>query len=133
MALEADVSEVITNTLTTYQPGGAFKEKLGERLEKEMQNFAGPMEQLLQKLSQKKRKFKVSLGGFIKLCVKIKVKYVLGMYLNGKKEGEKRGWRDGSVGKSTDCSSKGPEFKSQQPHGGSQPSVMRSDALFCCV
>jgi hypothetical protein len=22
-----------------------------------------------------------------------------------------------------DCSSKGPEFKSQQPHGGSQPSV----------
>jgi hypothetical protein len=40
------------------------------------------------------------------------------------------GWRDGSVGKSTDCSSKDPEFKSQQPHDGSQPSVMRSDALF---
>jgi hypothetical protein len=39
-------------------------------------------------------------------------------------------WRDGSVVKSTDCSSKGPEFKSQQPHGGQQPSVMRSDALF---
>jgi hypothetical protein len=35
--------------------------------------------------------------------------------------------------KSTDCSSKGPEFKSQQPHGGSQPSVMRSDALFWSV
>jgi hypothetical protein len=34
----------------------------------------------------------------------------------------------------TDCSSKGPEFKSQQPHGGSQPSIMRSDnALFWCV
>jgi hypothetical protein len=32
-----------------------------------------------------------------------------------------------------DCSSKGPEFKSQQPHGGSQPSVKRSDALFWCV
>jgi hypothetical protein len=32
-----------------------------------------------------------------------------------------------------DCSSRGPEFKSQQPHGGSQPSVMRSDALFWCV
>jgi hypothetical protein len=29
-----------------------------------------------------------------------------------------------------DCSSEGPEFKSQQPHGGSQPSVMRSDSLF---
>jgi hypothetical protein len=26
-----------------------------------------------------------------------------------------------------DCSSEGPEFKSQQPRGGSQPSVMRSD------
>jgi hypothetical protein len=24
---------------------------------------------------------------------------------------------------------KSPEFKSQQPHGGSQPSVMRSDIL----
>jgi hypothetical protein len=24
-----------------------------------------------------------------------------------------------------DCSSEGPEFKSQQPHGGSQPSVTR--------
>jgi hypothetical protein len=28
------------------------------------------------------------------------------------------------------CSSEGPKFKSQQPHGGSQPSVMRSDSLF---
>jgi hypothetical protein len=26
-----------------------------------------------------------------------------------------------------DCSSEGPEFKSQQPHGGSQPSITRSD------
>jgi hypothetical protein len=32
-----------------------------------------------------------------------------------------------------DCSSEGPEFKSQQPHGGSQPSVMRSDFLFWSV
>jgi len=40
------------------------------------------------------------------------------------------GWRDGSVVKSTDCSSRGHEFNSQQPHGGSQPSVMRSGALF---
>jgi hypothetical protein len=32
-----------------------------------------------------------------------------------------------------DCSSKGSEFKSQQPHGGSQPSIRRSDALFWCV
>ena len=43
------------------------------------------------------------------------------------------GWRDGSVVKSTDCSSSGPEFNSQQPHGGSQSSVMGSDALFWCV
>ena len=43
------------------------------------------------------------------------------------------GWRDGSVVKSTDCSSEGPEFKSQQPHGGSKPSVMRSDSFFWSV
>jgi hypothetical protein len=39
-------------------------------------------------------------------------------------------WRDDSVVETTDCSSRGPEFNSQQPHGGSQPSVMGSDALF---
>jgi hypothetical protein len=44
-----------------------------------------------------------------------------------------RSWRDGSVVKSTDCSSRGLEFNSQQLHGGSQSSVMGSDALFCCV
>jgi hypothetical protein len=33
----------------------------------------------------------------------------------------------------TDRSSEGPEFKSQQPHGGSQPPIMRSDTLFWCV
>jgi hypothetical protein len=45
----------------------------------------------------------------------------------------KMGLEDGSAVKSTDysdCSSGGPEFKSQQPHGGLQPSVMRLDALF---
>ena len=40
-------------------------------------------------------------------------------------------WRDGSAVKSTDCSSRGPEFNSQQSHGGSQPSVMGCDALVC--
>ena len=29
--------------------------------------------------------------------------------------------------KSTDYSTRGPEFNSQQPHGASQPSVMGSD------
>jgi hypothetical protein len=32
-----------------------------------------------------------------------------------------------------DCSSKGPEFKSQQPHGGSQPPITRSNSLFWSV
>jgi hypothetical protein len=35
-----------------------------------------------------------------------------------------RGWRGGSVVKNTDCSSRSPEFNSQQPHGTSQPSAM---------
>jgi hypothetical protein len=30
-------------------------------------------------------------------------------------------WRESSMVKSMDCSSEGPEFKSQQPYGGSQP------------
>jgi hypothetical protein len=40
---------------------------------------------------------------------------------------------DGSAVRSTDCSSRGPEFNSQQPQGGLQPSVMGYDALFWCV
>jgi hypothetical protein len=40
------------------------------------------------------------------------------------------GWRDGSEAKRNDCSPEGPEFKSQQTHGGSQPSKMRSEASF---
>jgi hypothetical protein len=36
----------------------------------------------------------------------------------------------GSAVKSTDYSSKGTKFKSQKPHDGSQPSIMRSDAVF---
>jgi hypothetical protein len=46
---------------------------------------------------------------------------------------DKLRWRDGSVVMNTDCSSRGPEFNSKQPHGGSQPSVMGSEALFWCV
>jgi hypothetical protein len=42
-------------------------------------------------------------------------------------------WSDGSAVKSTDCPSRGLEFNSQQPQGGSQPSVMGSDALFWSV
>ena len=36
------------------------------------------------------------------------------------KEYTGRGWRDGSVVKSTDCPSRGPGFNSQHPHGSSQ-------------
>jgi hypothetical protein len=42
-------------------------------------------------------------------------------------------WRNGSAVKSIDCSSRGPEFNSQQPHGGSQPSVMGSYVYLWCV
>jgi hypothetical protein len=53
-----------------------------------------------------------------------------GKSLKVKTRRSKQGWRAGSAVKSTDCSSEGPEFKSQQPHGGSQPSVMTSDPLY---
>ena len=33
----------------------------------------------------------------------------------------------------TECSSGGLEFNSQQTHGGAQPPVKESDALFWCV
>jgi hypothetical protein len=46
---------------------------------------------------------------------------------------KKKSRRDGSEVKSTDCSSRGHEFNSQQPHGDSQPPVMGSDALFWCI
>jgi hypothetical protein len=51
----------------------------------------------------------------------------------GEQNTESLGWRDGSAFKSTECSSEGPEFKSQQPHGVSQPSIMSSDAFFWCI
>ena len=40
------------------------------------------------------------------------------------------GWRDGSEVKNTSCSIRGPESNSQQPHGGSQLSIMGFSALF---
>jgi hypothetical protein len=41
--------------------------------------------------------------------------------------------RAGEMVKSTDYSSEGPEFRSQQPHGGSQLSILRPDAPSWCV
>jgi hypothetical protein len=50
------------------------------------------------------------------------------MFIQKQKQG---GWLDGSEAKSTDSSpSEDSEFKFQQPHGSSQPPIMRSDALF---
>jgi hypothetical protein len=45
------------------------------------------------------------------------------------------GWRHGSAVKSTGCSSRGTEFKSQQSHGVLTITeiIMRSDDLFLCV
>jgi hypothetical protein len=43
---------------------------------------------------------------------------------------KKWGWRDDSGVKSTGCSSRGSEFNSQQPHGCSEPSIVKSWALF---
>jgi hypothetical protein len=43
------------------------------------------------------------------------------------------GWKDDSAVKSTDYSSRGPEFNFQQPHDGSRPSVIgiRCPFLVC--
>jgi hypothetical protein len=52
---------------------------------------------------------------------------------NPKKKKEKGAGEMAQWVRAPDWFSEGPEFKSQQPHGGSQPPVMRSDALFWCV
>jgi hypothetical protein len=49
-------------------------------------------------------------------------------YENWHRAGEMAQWV-----RAPDCSSEGLKFGSQQPHGGSQPSVTRSDALFWSV
>jgi hypothetical protein len=53
---------------------------------------------------------------------------VVSKFLIKKGAGEMAQWV-----RAPNCSSEGPEFKSQQPHGGSQPSVTRSDSLFWSV
>jgi len=51
----------------------------------------------------------------------------------GRKKHSLWGCRDVSGAKSTDCSSRHPEFNAQQPHDDSQPSVMGYNALFWWV
>jgi hypothetical protein len=63
-------------------------------------------------------------GKVMGLADKLEKSVVAHMYENVR-AGEMAQWV-----RAPDCSSEGPEFKSQQPHGGSQPSVTRSDPLF---
>ena len=81
--------------------------------------------------NQNEVKQKISLDELLEYKWQTSLCYIL-KYL-ARNENDLLGWRDGSVVKSTDCSSEGPEFKSQQPHGGSQLSVTGSDALFWSV
>jgi hypothetical protein len=76
------------------------------------------------------------------MCVKESSQWSVSLHLGDplspvskhiRQESPSEGWRDGSAVKSTGCSSSGPEFNSQQPHGGSQPSVMGSHATCWCV
>jgi hypothetical protein len=53
---------------------------------------------------------------------------IIGILKKRKGAGEMAQWV-----RAPDCSSEGLKFKSQQPHGGSQPSVTRSDSLFWSV
>ena len=59
-----------------------------------------------------------------------KVKGQPGLHRENVLKKESKDWRDDSAVKIIDCSSIGPEFNSQEAHGGSQPCVMGSGALF---
>ena len=50
-------------------------------------------------------------------------------YYSQNKRKKKAQWLGALIG----CSSRGPEFNSQKLHGGSQPSIVGSDALFWCT
>jgi hypothetical protein len=63
--------------------------------------------------------FQASQGYIVRPCLLIRKK---------KGAGEMAQWV-----RVPDCSPEGQEFKSQQPHGGSQPSLTRSDSLFWSV
>ena len=64
--------------------------------------------------------------------IKVILCYVRPIFKRRKKK-KRGGWRDGSEVKSTSCPSRGHEFNSQHPCGDTQPSVMRSGALFWCA
>jgi hypothetical protein len=76
---------------------------------------------------------KLTLRDSLKYCSWSKYTYTLQLNLLNNDDSTKHksiktwGRRDGLAVKSTDCSSSGPEFNSQQPHGGFQPFVMGSN------
>jgi hypothetical protein len=59
-----------------------------------------------------------------------KVKGQPGLHRENVLKKESKDWRDDSAVKSIECTSLGPEFNSLEPHGGSQPCVKGSGALF---
>jgi hypothetical protein len=77
-------------------------------------------------------------GGHIKYMEHLHIYYRLGPWKLGElylkwKLSKMSGAGTRETMAQSDCSSEGPEFKSQKAHGGSQPSVMRLDNLFWCV
>jgi hypothetical protein len=85
--------EIIINEQKTSKKKEREKEKVRERKEGRKEKKERKKERKRKEKREKKRK--------------------------EKRKERKRGWRDGSAVKSTDCSSRGPEFNSQQTHGGS--------------
>jgi hypothetical protein len=65
------------------------------------------------------------------LCSQLELTMTTGVYVFNPFKKIAEVWSNDSAVKSTDCSSRGPEFNSQQPHGGSQPSLLGSGDLFC--
>jgi hypothetical protein len=53
------------------------------------------------------------------LWASVAIRHVCGTQTYMQAKNSYAGWRDGSEVKSTGCSSRDPEFNSQQPHGGS--------------
>jgi hypothetical protein len=64
-------------------------------------------------------------GGFFLFLVSLMSSFIIEVFLGASKMAQQL--------RALTAFSEGPEFKSQQPHGGSQPSIMRSDTFFWSV
>jgi hypothetical protein len=85
------------------------EEEVGSLIKTEVSNYFKETKKI-NNMSECRQKFREALKAYIR-------------------HPQARGWRDGSGVKSSDCSSIGPEFNSQQSCGGSS-SVIGRDALF---